>query len=144
GSPTNNTDGERSEFSRENAPEPPAHLLSPDAPPADGNAATLARALGIPPEALDGIPHADLPEQARARAMNAALWPASWGTFLDRLSEPSGTSTRPAVSDSTEQAVRDFFRDNVYGRGPLPTLRVGDQPYGFLPASTGITSRWTT
>ncbi len=144
GSPTNNTDGERSEFSRENAPEPPAHLLSPDAPPADGNAATLARALGIPAEALDGIPHADLPEQARARAMNAALWPASWGTFLDRLSEPSGTSTRPAVSDSTEQAVRDFFRDNVYGRGPLPTLRVGDQPYGFLPASTGITSRWTT
>ena len=90
-----------------------------------------------------GVLHADHRDQANACAINKALWPATWGSFLDRLTEPDSKGLNNAISDATEQAVRDFFNDHVYGRSPLPTLRVGDQPYGFLPVSRPAGDRWS-
>ena len=42
------------------------------------------------------------------------------------------------------RGVRDHLVDYVRSRGPLPTLRVGRQPYGILrqPASTSGTRAW--
>ncbi len=143
GSPSNNTETDRSEWSVAPEPQPPAHALETAAAvDPQGNGPVLAQALGIDPSALDGIDYAEVQEQALARAMNASLWPASWGAFIDRLTDPDPTDANAAVSDATEQAVRSFFRDFVRGRGPLPTLRVGDQPYGFLPVAPSSPSRW--
>ena len=45
----------------------------------------LARALGIDVEVLDHVDGADRDEQRGAQAMCNALWPATWGYFLEQL-----------------------------------------------------------
>jgi len=41
----------------------------------------------------------------------------------------------PMFSDSDIIATRNFFNHFVSGRGPVPAIRIGKQPYGILPAS---------
>ena len=65
--------------------------------------------------------------------MNRALWAATLGYVLETL---AGT----AVDDDTIEAARRLFVEAVRGLGPLPTLRVGAQPYGLLPATS--VRRW--
>ena len=86
----------------------------------------LAEALGIDPSLFHGVPHADGTDQAEARAMNTALWPATWGYFLEEML---------SVSERTIYMIRRFFIDYVSGRGALPAIRVGSEPYGILPAT---------
>jgi hypothetical protein len=75
--------------------------------------------------------------------MNRVLWPATWGYFLDRMLYSSLLSA-DAVSTSEfsefreirergRHAAYELFRDYVRARGPLPALRIGNQPYGVLP-----------
>jgi hypothetical protein len=89
-------------------------------------ARNLAAALGLSPEAFDDVPNAAMADQGPAADMNVALWEASWGYYFDHLLHPS-------ITDAQAAAIRRHFRDFVRGRGPLPALRIGDQPYGFLP-----------
>ena len=101
--------------------------------PASGSAAArLADALGFADSALlRRLPGAELDEDAVMAAMNRALWPATWGRYLDDLLAPeAGGSIVPAVSRA---ALREFFVDHVRGGAPLPTLAIGAQPYGILP-----------
>ena len=51
--------------------------------------------------------------------------------FFDRVapSLPKG-----GLNDVTLESLRTTFIERVRGRGPLPMLRVGQQPYGLLPA----------
>jgi hypothetical protein len=71
--------------------------------------------------------------------MHATLWPATWGYFLShRFGGPSGPALAP---DDLERGRRAFI-DQVRADGPLPSLRIGDQPYGFLP-TTSLDS-WVT
>ena len=56
---------------------------------------------------------------------NALLWPSTWGYFLLHNLEGIG---QPAVREA-----RRHFIDHVRALGTLPVLRVGEQPYGFLP-----------
>jgi hypothetical protein len=126
GTPTNNTAGDAAGAGIDGA-----ELLDPfDAPPppADDSAAGRAeRALGLAPGSpLSAAPGAGARDDVAAHHMANALWPTTWGYFLDQL-------MRPLVADATTDAVREHFRDHVRGRGPLPTLRVGSQPYGLLP-----------
>ena len=79
--------------------------------------------------------------------MNVALWPATLGYFLEQLMNPWTAVTSPANTSSTAifnsqtiAAVRTFFIDNVFGRGPGPAFRIGAVPYGVLPAIA--LSRW--
>ena len=58
--------------------------------------------------------------------MNNALWAPTWGYFLEQM-------MRPLVDHANAAAVHDHFRRFVRGRGPLPRLRLGKQPYGVLP-----------
>ncbi|MFI0976333.1 hypothetical protein ACH4SP_04790 [Streptomyces sp. NPDC021093] len=88
----------------------------------------LTELLGLPPALLDGMPHADTTDQREARAANTALWPVTWGSFLQ-------TAMHPVLDAETVRRTRDFFLRYVSGRGPLPAVRVGSQPYGILPTT---------
>jgi hypothetical protein len=97
----------------------------------DGQA--LADALGIDPAILQHVAFSDGVDLRDARAMNTALWPATLGYFLEEMMHPLFTGT-------TVEEVRDFFVRYVSGRGVVPAIRVGRQPYGILV--TSAFSRW--
>jgi hypothetical protein len=140
GTPTNNTAGERSGRRRSEAGGDDAYdaaLGPPRAVPGDGSDADiLAAQLGIGatvPFPLGRLRHAGVRGQAAAADMATVLWPAGWGYFLTQLMAPlfQGVELAP---------WRRFVIDTVRGRGPLPTLRAGDQPYGVLPVTS--LDRW--
>lgn len=141
GTPSNNTESDRTDWQGRPTFSAPGHVNGA-APVAGTNAGVLASALGIPPDALDGVDNGDKLEQPNARAINAALWGPTWDTLLDRLSEADDSGPKDVVSDATREAVRTFFRDSVRARGPLPAIRVGDQPYGVLPVSSLDDQQW--
>lgn len=128
GTPTNNTEVARAAWQRRIAQSAPP--LSQPVAPADSNAATLMRVLGIDAPWMGGVDHALEHEQADAAAMNSALWPATLGQFLDSVDEGND-----AISPAVIERIRVFHRDHVRGRGPVPALRIGSQPYGILPVS---------
>lgn len=134
GTPTNNTETDRAGWQQRIDPAQPARDVLP-APPAEANATVLAAALGIDPRVLAEVDHATGTEQARARAMNVALWGPSWGSFLERADD--------ALTADAREALRVFHHDFVRGRGPLPAIRVGDQPYGVLPVAP-LGDAWRT
>jgi hypothetical protein len=92
------------------------------------NGRVLARALGLPLDTFDADPGAAAAEQRAAEHMHNALWEATWGYAFDHIFDS-------LVDDALETYLRDHARRFVRGRGPLPPLRVGNQPYGILPIS---------
>lgn len=102
------------------------------ATPADWTTRTdgqqLVELLGLDPAVLSGMPNADGTDHRDARAANTALWPATWGYFLQ-------TAMNPLLGPAVVAATRDFFLKYVSGRGPLPTVKIGRQPYGILPTT---------
>jgi hypothetical protein len=96
-------------------------------------AARICTALGIRPEAgFDAVPAVGSLADDASSDMNTALWPATFGSYLDQFMEP-------VVSSRTADDVHDHFRRYVRGRGPYAALRVGRQPYGLLPVTAGKT-----
>ena len=87
----------------------------------------LAEALGIDSAVMKRLPHAGGRDQAEARAMNLALWPATLGYAMEEM-------LTPIFSREDIARTRGFFASYVSGRGPLPAVRFGRQPYGVLPA----------
>ena len=137
GAPTNNTETDRTDWQQRVDPSPPAR----GTPAAGSNAAVLAAALGIDARVLGGLAGGDLAEQNAAKAIGVALWLPTWGKFLqsvNRINQAGAT-----VTDASKEATRTFFRDNVRARGPLPAIRIGQQPYGILPTSA-INTLWQT
>jgi hypothetical protein len=61
--------------------------------------------------------------------MNRALWPATWGYFLEEMAGPPLTPADVAWA-------RTHFVEYVRASGPLPAMRVGKQPYGLLPVTS--------
>ena len=144
GTPTNNTENDASGFSihedpaeayaRYSGETPPD--LNPDSP-VDG--ACLSRALGIDAE-LAALPTAQNyahTDQLEAGAMQTALWHGTLGFFLESMA--------PALaSEEVRGVVRQHFLKHVRGRGGLPSVRVGKQPYGVLLLSNLRNFRWAT
>lgn len=91
------------------------------------NHTVMARAMGIDPSCLVNVQEATTQEQLAAEEMNRILWPSTWGNFLENMLELKGTR-----QDDINK-MRDHFVDYVRARGPLPALRIGNQPYGVLP-----------
>ncbi|MFF4879414.1 hypothetical protein [Micromonospora sp. NPDC000668] len=142
GTPTNNADGKGSGFSSA-GPDPAESFALEVGPPAfeptgqpheKTDAQRLAEALGIgyaPLQRLDGAGGRDLRE---ARRFNTALFPATLGYYLEEMLDLDlGLIAR----------VRDFFTGYVTGRGPLPAVRVGSQPYGVLLSSDFSAWQWS-
>lgn len=132
GTPTNNTEADGAGFTRGEDADATFELLTarnlPDDAPDDRfDGAWLASWLGLDPALVALVPGAFGTDQVEARAMNVALWPATLGYFLETLLDPI------AGPDGIEDA-RWFFTSFVSGRGALPALRIGAQPYGILPA----------
>jgi hypothetical protein len=133
GTPTNNTATERTPWTaRPDLSPPAATATTPATVAADTNAATVARALGVDAALLAGVPHGQETEPADARAMATALWEPTWGAFLQKLTK--GYGLEAALTPDEVDAARTYFVAHVRGRGPLPAIRVGRQPYGILPA----------
>lgn len=136
GTPTNNDEAEGAGFTRYDEPDASYDLrfAPPPAPPAtpswlgkrDG--AAFAELLGLRPEVTARLLHADGTDAMEARAMNTALFPATLGYSL-------GTMLHPLLDTTDVEHVRSYFTSHVSGRGPLPALRVGRQPYGVLPTT---------
>ncbi|HET9528303.1 MAG TPA: hypothetical protein VFO99_19160, partial [Pyrinomonadaceae bacterium] len=95
----------------------------------------LANFLGVDHEVLKSSVNYFAQDQSQARAMNLALWPATLGYFMDRM-------MAPVFEDATIDQTRTYFTRFVSGRGPIPAIRVGKQPYGILPATAFSRMNW--
>jgi len=133
GTATNNTDDEPSGFSSRDPGHPKSYAAERGEPlftagdGRDGDA--LSSLLGLSPDTFAHVEGADGVDQRDARAMNAALWEVTLGYFFKQM-------VTDAASPSELASLRRHFIDNVRGRGPLPILRVGRQPYGILPTTS--------
>jgi hypothetical protein len=143
GTPTNNVEDKPSGFSRTDDPDvsfddymkPREPLPGPDpwSAPFDGD--LFADALGISRASVRTAHGYDWTDQTEARAMNVALWPATLGYWMDTLMQP-------VFKPETIEQTRAYFRNYVSGRGPIPAIRIGSQPYGILPATAFSRLRW--
>ncbi|MBD2770258.1 hypothetical protein IC235_20420 [Hymenobacter sp. BT664] len=88
----------------------------------------LARTLGLGDGALPPLMGALAHDTGEALTMNRALWPATYGYFLEEM-------LRPLLSPAAMAWTRTFFETYVLARGGAPALRVGPQPYGVLPTT---------
>lgn len=128
-SPTNNTDTDRSAWSRA------AHPSAPQPVPtfaSGSNGDVLARALGIPAATLAPFDHASDGEQPWAQAMITALWNTTWEVIFAKLTNPATPGA--SLSAAQREQLRSHATSYVRGRGPIPALRIGKQPYGLIPA----------
>jgi hypothetical protein len=142
GVPTNNADGKGSGFSSA-GPAPAESYAQEFGPPAfeptsqpldKSDAQRLAEAFGIAYEPLQRLEGATLRDWREARLLNTALFPATLGYYLEELLD---------LDLGLVGRVREFFSSYVTGRGPLPALRVGKQPYGVLLSSDFSAWKWS-
>lgn len=141
GAPTNNTPDAPSWFSSTDAGHEASYKAEHDTPAfqtGDGsNADALTTAFGLTntDKVFANLTNATATEQLDARHMNTALWQATWGYFLLQMLGSGGTGASPLTDDDIAWA-RNHFIEYVRASGPLPTLRVGKQPYGALPVTS--------
>jgi len=134
GSPTNNTSSEGSAYTWVDDPDAAYDTVflrkdayvETDDPLQRRDGQWLAEALGIDDALVKRIPNAAGMDQVEARAMNIALWNGTLGYMMEEM-------LAPVFSRADVGATRLFFTRYVTGRGPLPAVRVGNQPYGLLP-----------
>ncbi len=96
----------------------------------------LADALGIEYAPLQHVHNSDATDRREAIAMNTALYQATLGYYFDTLMQP-------VLSEAAQETLREFFVQRVSGRGPLPAIRVGNQPYGVLLTSNFAQWAWS-
>jgi hypothetical protein len=144
GTPTNNTPDAPSGFSSSPDETVPRELRSNGSSDEtatvdpESNAGVLAEALGLAKESagiLTDFKNADEKEQLDALHMNRALWPATWGYYLRQLIGIGSNSFTTLALPDVEWA-REHFIAHVRAFGPLPSLRIGKQPYGILPVTS--------
>jgi hypothetical protein len=136
GTPTNNTPQSRSGWSSRPEPRRPGRARARLVPTTD--AARLASGLGIPQAAfLAECPGADDETEQAVAAMTLLTWGALGQGMVDG-SAGNDLVTGDGLPAAVEpwRAVRDHLIDYVRSRGPLPTIRIGNQPYGVLPATS--------
>ncbi len=93
---------------------------------ARSDAQRFAESLNLNPDILQGIPNANGRDQLESMAMNTALFPATMGYFMEEMMDP-------LFSESDIEATRELFANYISGRGPVPAIQIGKQPYGILP-----------
>lgn len=101
----------------------------------------LAEFLGLDPAFVAAVHGSGGMDQMQARAMQTALWPATMGYWMDTMFTPN-PGTTSIFSDAVIQDTRSFFTSFVSGRGPLPAIRIGGQPYGILPTTAFSRIQW--
>jgi hypothetical protein len=147
GAPTNNTTATRSDWQSAPPIPSPADLDLARAdyqPRSRQNAAMAAAAFGVDgTEVLSIAPNGLADQQTDIGAIQDFLWPALGGKALSWIYStwdvPPGAA--PAKGSWTKHidfpfvtALRAHAAGWVRSRGTLPVMRVGNQPYGLLPA----------
>jgi hypothetical protein len=141
GTPTNNTDVLAAGHSRLDDPDQSFNdLKAPLFTPQSGwldkkDGQWLAEYLGIDPTLFANTHRADSTDQLTARAMNIALWPATLGYWME-------TMMSPVFTPNAIERTRDFFGQYIVAGGAVPALRIGNQPYGVLPATALSRITW--
>lgn len=126
GTATNNTDREVSGYSRGQRGEDCCERERGRPLPWHSDGARLAEALGVDADLFAHLDHGHDEVQTEAKAVNTLVWTL----IVDSL-----TSRLPHLPPAIYSAGEAFFTGHVRGTGPLPTLRIGRQPYGLLPAT---------
>lgn len=85
----------------------------------------LTDAFGFDPAVFQYANNAQNMEVANALVMNRALWHAGAGHFMEDMCDTLFTH------DNINR-TEDFFINYCFGRGMLPSLQIGRQPYGVL------------
>jgi hypothetical protein len=101
----------------------------------------LAEFLAIDPAFVATVHNSGGKDQQQARAMQRALWPASLGYWMNTLFTPN-PGTTSIFSDAAIGETRSFFTQYVSGRGAVPAIRIGHQPYGILPVTAFSKIQW--
>lgn len=101
----------------------------------------LAEFLRLDPGFVAGVAGSGGADQMQSRAMQTALWPTTFGYWMDTLFTPN-PATSSVFSDATIENTRSFFASYVSGRGPLPAIRIAGQPYGILPVTAFSRIQW--
>lgn len=155
GTPTNNTENDKSGYTGDpgdsdesyNTEFKDSWRWDNDNPPeqSETNAQLLGNALGLglQPEVLRNIAFADDMQNSYAKDMRTALWPATGDYFLRHM-------LQGIIGNNDLKNLSEHFVNYVNAGGPLPSIRVSDQPYGILPVTvvrpeidkpiTGLTS----
>lgn len=132
GTPTNNTESAMTSWSRR-TPAGPPDIAGASAAAEGSNASVTASALGVSLAQMMTLPGATDVEQRRAAAFNTALWTTTWKEAVEHISQAGRNNGDKRLDIPELEAVRELWIDSVRGRGPLPALRLGRQPYGLLP-----------
>lgn len=132
GTPTNNLETEPSGWS--NRPQTSADDMTRELLPTtkgDDNAGQFGRAMGFAePDRFKRVANGMDQERVRSRAMVATLFEAVLGTYLRQLLDVQGQN---GLTGGAINRGRRWCIDHVTGGAPLPTVRIGPQPYGVLP-----------
>lgn len=91
----------------------------------DLGTAAVSTVLTGRPDALSPLPGGAAYHLDRAHAMVAALWPGVFGYSLKNLWSIGEASFAAGL----------WAMDNLVPEGPVPPVRIGDQPYGVLPVT---------
>lgn len=142
GMPTNNTGSSDSGYTDSDIPNQTFELYFKNTPGfkemddpllrKDGQ--WLAEWLGIEYNHTKKLLNSGGSDQMDCRNMNTALWPGTLGYVMESLME--GGFPKEVIHHT-----REHFNNFVSGRGPIPAIRIGSQPYGILP--TGVFHRLT-
>ncbi len=144
GVPTNNTEEDGSGYSAVEDADDTFDLVfgsPPDPAPDLGDWLTrkdgqwLAEMLGIDSGPLSSMYGYNNTDQMEAKAMNIALWPATLGYSMD-------TMLRPVFDQRSIAQTHWFFTNFVSGRGMIPPVRIGSQPYGIFPTTVFSRMSW--
>ena len=135
GTPTNNT--ERATSGHDSGDDPDLSFVIErgdplfDAGAAPSEAADgmrLAHALGVDPASFEHVANAGGRDVTEAQLFNRALWPATLGNYLEEM---FGSLFPTEIRDW----IAEYALGNVTARGMVPSVKIGNQPYGILPTT---------
>jgi hypothetical protein len=138
GTPTNNTEESDSGFSVHDPLNNGSYFVETGEPlfnalNADRSRLTdgqkLAELIGISYEPLQYIANSNAMDYTEAAAMNSALYSTTLGYFMHSM-------LNEVIQSKDLGELRNHFTRYVVGRGALPAIRVGNQPYGLLLTSS--------
>ena len=137
GTPTNNTPQSRSDWSSK-----PRRTLPRRRQPElhdDTDARRLAKAFGfLGGDFLAGLPGGERTVDAPPRAMAMIAWHGLMREFMSDAVSGAELFGQPFFDGDTGVflPLRRHAVSTVRSRGPMPTVRIGAQPYGVLPVSS--------
>ena len=143
GTPTNNAEDTPSAYSRRTDPDlayddvfgPNKFDVKAD-PLEKRDGQLFAERLGLDPTSFTHTRGADGRDGIDAQAMNMALAPGTLGYMAGTLMSP--------VFEGWVDELSWFFGGYVSGRGAIPPIRIGAQPYGIIATTAFSRINWLT